>query len=68
MHHSLLRVMSAIEYVAGPVIWENPDYVSPNDLRAAEKKQVWRTTVQMTRNTLNVLYVPNRIGMCRHVA
>ncbi len=27
-------------WVAGPVIWENPGYVSPNDLRAAEKRQV----------------------------
>ena len=25
---------------AGPVIWENPGYVSPNDLRAAAKQQV----------------------------
>lgn len=24
---------------AGPVIWENPGYVSPNDLRAAAKRQ-----------------------------
>lgn len=36
----LQLTMAACSAAAGPVIWENPDYVSPNDLRAAEKKQV----------------------------
>ena len=54
--------MSAIVYVAGPVIWENPDYVSPNDLRAAEKKQVRHLKMQRKWDILNVLYIPIRIG------
>lgn len=53
----------------GPVIWENPGYVSPNDLRAAEKrKAAGKYTGKVRRQKLFVCLLTHLHDVVLHVS